>query len=228
MTVRILISDSNYIMREGLTSVLSTLPNVESIANAVTVQEATELCEQQCPDMAIINLESMSEEGFKIAEELHKYNNKIGAIGLFKYYENQEIIRLVRCGASAFLSTDCEPEELINAVNIVIEGGSLLNRILLPVIADLASNQLTGKRSDSKSCLTGRENEILELIIAGMTMQNIAEKLDLSVHTVYTHKRNIKDKLNASNDVQLTKNVLSKTRLDNPGEMNSKTAELFV
>lgn len=227
MTVRILIADSNYIMREGLTSVLSTLPNVESVTNAVTVQEAAELCEQQCPDMAIINLDSMSEEGFKIAEELHKYNNKIGAIGLFKYYKNEEIIRLVRCGASAFLSTDCEPEELLNAVNIVIEGGSLLNRILLPVITDLAGNHLTEKRKDNKSCLTGRENEILELIITGMTIQNIAEKLELSVHTVYTHKRNIKDKLNASNDVQLTKNVLSKTRLNSPGEANLKTAELL-
>lgn len=227
MTVRILIADSNYIMREGLASVLSSLPNVESITNAVTVQEATELCEQQCPDMAIINLDSMSEEGFKIAEELHKYNNKIGAIGLFKYYKNEEIIRLVRCGASAFLSTDCEPEELLNAVNIVIEGGSLLNRILLPVITDLAGSHLTEKRKDNKSCLTGRENEILELIITGMTIQNIAEKLELSVHTVYTHKRNIKDKLNASNDVQLTKNVLSKTRLNSPGEANLKTAELL-
>lgn len=224
MLIRILVVEANSLMREGLCSVLSAIDKVEEISKVRTVEEAVVLCFKKCPDLAIINLASMGEDGYQIAKELHRYNRRIGIIGLFGEYENLDIIRLVGYGASACLSIDCEPDELVNAVEVVCEGGSLLNNILMPVIADLAGSNLTPKKPDSDFGLTSREDEILQMIIDGNSVKKIADHLDLSIHTIYTHKRNIREKLNASNDVELIKNAMSRKQLNKRGKGGSQAA----
>jgi two-component system response regulator NreC len=210
MFIRIFVVEGNSLMREGICSVLSRMEKIEEISKVRTVEEAVVSSLKKCPDLAIINLASLGEEGYQIAKELHRYNRRIGIIGLFGDYENLDIIRLVGYGASACLSVDCEPDELINAVEVVCEGGSLLNSILMPVIADIAGSNLTNKKPASDFGLTSREEEILQMIIDGKSVKKIADHLDLSIHTIYTHKRNIREKLNASNDVELIKNAMSK------------------
>lgn len=228
MSVRILIVDSNTVMREGLKSIISTMQNISIITSAGTIDEALYYAKKHVPDIAIINLHSMLNEWLIIVKEIHKSNDKIGIIVISKYFRKDDVYQLIKFGASAFLPINCSSKSLIDAVNIVSEGGSLMDPVLLPAVTGMAPKNYPVADKQDESCLTDRENEIIKMIIAGATTQKIAQKLELSVYTVYTHKRNIKKKLEASNDVQLIQNALSRMREDKKDNINSRGAAIAI
>ncbi|KMY68940.1 hypothetical protein AAU61_05075 [Desulfocarbo indianensis] len=208
--MKLMVVDRNGLMMEGICQILARRNDVEDIAGFDNGDLATETYREVCPDLAIINFDSMGEEGFNIAECLHKYNGRVGIIGLFNHGKRDDIIRLMRTGGSACLLVNCKPAELNNAVDVVYEGGSLMNQLMMPVIAGLADNQFRSTENDNKSNLTSREDQVLEMIVEGKTTREIARQLNLSIYTVYTHKRNIKERLQVANDVQLVRKAMAR------------------
>jgi len=208
--MKLMVVDRNGLMMEGICQILASRSDIEDVAGFDNVDLAIDRHREVCPDLAIINFDSLGEEGFKIAECLFKNNGRIGIIGLFSHGKREDIIRLIKTGGSACLPVNCKPAELKNAVDVVYEGGSLMNQLMMPVIAGLAENQLRNVGNDNNSNLTSREDQVLKMIVDGKTTREIASQLNLSIYTVYTHKRNIKERLHAANDVQLVRKAMAR------------------
>ncbi len=130
----------------------------------------------------------------------------VKVIALSMHSEKRFVIEMLKGGASGYLLKDCDPMELIDAIRTV-----MLNQIYLThsitdiVVKKYIQQQLPNASSTSYSILTAKEREVLQLLAEGKTTKQIALRLNVSVKTIGTHRRNIMDKLKIFNVAGLTK-----------------------
>lgn len=217
MAVRIIIADDNRLLRELLAGQLLDAPNIEVVALAENGKEAVDKAFVLIPDIILMDIDMPVLNGVEATIQLHNELPDIRIIALTGHSKKEYIKKMLEAGASGYLNKNCEYDELIKAIHAVYSGNKYLSdEITDIVIKDYLVKDVVVPESDSE--LTDREIEILRLIVDGVPVSAIADRLFVSVKTVNTHRQNILEKLGLKSTPDLVKYALKKgiISLDHP------------
>lgn len=201
-----LLADDHSIVRRGLRGLLdaSDLPGVTIVAEAADGLEAVRLCEQQRPDILILDIGMPKLNGIEVAARAHKLDPQPGVIILSVHNDESYIIRALAAGARAYLLKSATDEDLIPAIRAVSSGKPFFSPAVTAVLVNDYVRRLQQRGlSDSYHLLTDREKEVLQLLAEGRSNKEVATLLDLGLSTVETHRENLMQKLNLHNTAEI-------------------------
>lgn len=199
--MRIILADSNDLVRVGMRAILSSEKNLEIVGEAKNKHELKQQLKNFGTDLILIDYTS---EGFDI-DVIHSSlatNNKVKFIAITPEQSAQTLVDALRSGVTSYVKKDCDIGEIINAVKETGRGNKFFCGKILETI-QRASIDVNDIDFESFSCepisLSERELGIVILIAEGLTNTQIAEQLFLSTHTINTHRKNIMAKLGVKN-----------------------------
>jgi len=197
--IKILIADDHAVVREGTRKILEQEQDMEVIAEAVDGVEAVRLATELKPDVAIIDISMPNLDGIEATRQIKALCPSITVLILTVYDNDQFIFSLLEAGAAGYLLKDVRALELVNAVRAVHGGESVLH----PSIARKVLNRFVPISDDSRKkvtfeALSERETDILRLATRGLSNQEIADQLCISIRTVQGHLTHIFNKLQVS------------------------------
>ena len=197
--IRILIADDHAVVREGTRQILEQEPDIEVVAEAGDGEEAVRLGGSSKPDVAIIDIAMPKLDGIEATRQIKALYPTVGVLILTAYDDDQFVFSLLEAGAAGYLLKSVRGRELIDAVRAVYAGESVLH----PTIARKVLNRFapaSGKPQEQRlsEILSEREMEVLKLATRGLSNQDIADKLCLSLRTVQAHLGHIFNKLQVS------------------------------
>ena len=200
--LNLLLVDDHTIVREGLKRLIEPETNRWSIVEAGTGFQALECLRHQPFDLAIVDLSMPGMSGLDLTKRIKTEFPKVAVLILTMHSEEQYAIRALQAGANGYVTKDSAPTDLVAAVRKVAAGGVFLSTQL----AERMVHQLNGKNaSPDLQLLTNREMEVLQRIVNGQRLVDIAEELHLSIKTVSTHKRRIQEKLHVDTTAALVR-----------------------
>lgn len=185
-------------------------PGVEVVGQAANGREAVELAKRLQPDVVLMDLRMPELDGIGATGEItgDPAHAATRVLVLTTFENDVNVVAALRAGASGFIGKGAEPEDLVRAVKAIAAGDSLLSpeatRALIGRVTHPAGER-PAPRPDGAllSALTEREREVLALVAKGLSNQQIAERLFISVHTTKTHVGNTMVKLGAHDRAQL-------------------------
>lgn len=204
MSVSLLLVDDHQMMREGLRHLLESQDGVEVVAEAENGNEALKLARKLAPELVVMDVDMPELNGIEATRRLAQEMPRTKVIGLSMHSDRQFVLGMLKAGASAYLLKDCAFSELIEAIRVVSRGGTYLTQQIADILVEEFHHPRHGE-GRTTSHLTSREREILQLIAEAKTSKEIAAQLNLSVKTVFAHRRNIMEKLKAKNLADLTR-----------------------
>lgn len=202
---RIVIAEDHRILREGLKSILSSIPHYTIVGEAETGLDAIRRVEESRPDLLLIDISMPKMTGLDAIAAIKDQNPATRVMVLTIHKEEEYIFEALKVGADGYLLKDATKEELLIAVQNVLEGRTFIS----PGISEkLVSVYLEGKKpalsETSWNRLTQREKQILKLIAEGNRNKAIGDFLCISVKTVEKHRANLMKKLDLHNASELT------------------------
>jgi DNA-binding NarL/FixJ family response regulator len=197
--IRILIADDHAVVRDGTRQILVQEPDLDVVAEAADGAEAIRLAGVVKPDVAIIDIAMPGVDGIEATKQIKAKYPTIAVLILSAYDDDQFVFSLLEAGAAGYLLKSVRGRELIDAVRQVYAGESVLH----PSIARKVLNRFVpapGKTFVKKATdmLSDREIEVLKLATRGLSNQQIADELCLSLRTVQAHLGHIFNKLQVS------------------------------
>jgi DNA-binding NarL/FixJ family response regulator len=198
-TIKILIADDHAVVRDGTRQILEQEHDMEVIAEAADGAEAVKLAGSTKPDVAIIDISMPGVDGIEATRQIKSLYPSIAVLILSAYDDDQFVFSLLEAGAAGYLLKSVRGRELIEAVRQVHAGESVLH----PAIARKVLNRFvpaSGKPIGQKNVevLSDREIEVLKYATRGLSNQEIADELCLSLRTVQAHLGHIFNKLQVS------------------------------
>ena len=197
MPVKVFIVDDHYVVIEGIRSLLQNEKNIEWMGHAMNADSCLAFLNRQQPDVILMDINLPGMNGIELCKEVKSKYPSVFIIGLSTFNQQSFIQKIMDNGASGYVLKNVTQEELILALETVVRGKLYLS--------DEAATTLRSKSAEQIPILTRRELEVLELIADGMTNNEIAEKLFISVTTVDTHRKNLLAKFEAKNVAAMIK-----------------------
>jgi DNA-binding NarL/FixJ family response regulator len=198
--IKIIIADDHQIVVDGLKSILNQLTDYKVITTASNGKELLKSLEIVEPDIVLLDIDMPVLNGIETLKEIKKHYPGIKTIILTMHEEKSLVKKMTDLGANGFLFKNSDIEELIIAMESVMNG---IPYFSVSLRNELINNDLIGNNESNidskKSLLTEREIEIIKLIVEGLSNKEIADKLFISPRTVDTHRTNLMKKLEVNN-----------------------------
>lgn len=199
--MRVLIADDHPVVRRGLRQLLADEYRSLTVGEAQDAGEALKLAREQGWDIIILDISMPGRSGLEVLRELKRERPRVPVLILTSHPEEQYAVRVLRAGASGYMTKESAAEYLIEAVKKVLEGG----RYVSPKLAELlASSVEIDREKPPHESLSDREYNVLCLIASGKTVGEVAEELSLSVKTVSTYRARILGKMGMRTNAELT------------------------
>jgi DNA-binding NarL/FixJ family response regulator len=200
--IRVLVADDQELVRTAFTVMLSSQPDIEVVAEAGNGLQAVDLCRQVRPDVAIMDIRMPSMDGVEATRRIVSSGIPTRVLVLTTFDLDEYVYSALRAGASGFLLKDASAERLLRAVRQVAAGEtswapSVMDRLLSTYLRGPDPGAVEAVRS-----LTDREREVLRGVAAGLSNDQVARKLHLSVTTVKTHLARVFTKVGARDRAQ--------------------------
>jgi NarL family two-component system response regulator LiaR len=190
--IRVMIVDDHDMVREGLKVFLSTSDDLEVVGEAANGTEAVEVCARVEPDVVLMDLIMPVMDGAEATARIKEACPGVHVVALTSFVEDDLVERALDAGAISYLLKDSRPDSLIAAIRDAFAGRGTIDGSAMQAI-------MHKRQDDVGKDLTPREREVLALVAAGLSNNEIADKLTLSVGTVRLHVSNILAKLGAPN-----------------------------
>ena len=197
--IRIIIVDDHPVVRRGLKQILHEEPDVKVVGEAESAQEALKIIRTIDCDAVVLDISLPGASGVEILKQLKYEYKKLPVLILSVHPEEQYAVRVMKAGASGYLTKESAPEELVKAIRKIISGGkyissSFAERLIMDIDA-------SGKPRHEK--LSDREFEIMRMIAQGKAIKKIAEELYLSEKTVSTYRTRLLEKMNMTTNAEI-------------------------
>jgi DNA-binding NarL/FixJ family response regulator len=209
--IRVLLADDQGLVRAGFRVLLESAGDITVVGEAANGGVAVALAREHKPDVVLMDMRMPEVDGVT-ATRLITGDSQLAAtrvVALTTFDDEQTVFAALRAGASGFLVKDVEPEELLQAVRVVARGDALLSpSVTRAVIAAFTDRvhvpaSVTRAAPPGLASLTEREREVVALVAAGLSNDEIARKLVVSPLTAKTHVSRAMTKLNARDRAQL-------------------------
>ena len=198
--IRALIADVHAVVRQGLKQILGDTHEMVVAGEAINGQDVLEKVRAETWDVVILDISMPDRSGLDILKQLRSERPKLPVLVLSMYSEDQYAMRVLKAGASGYLTKDSAPDELVKAIRKVVSGG----RYVSPFLAEKLAFEIgadSGKLAHET--LSDREFQVLRLIAAGKSVKEIAAELSLSVKTVSTYRTRMLMKMNLETNAEL-------------------------
>jgi DNA-binding NarL/FixJ family response regulator len=205
---RLIVADDHTLFRVGLVRMLNSFPGIQVVAEAADGNQVLDTIEHVEADLLVLDLTMPGANGTSLLEAVRRAMPALPVLVLSMHDEATLVRQVLRSGASGYITKNADPEVLQAAILTVARG----ERYLAPSIANvLAFDFEPEPGADPIGTLSQRERQVLRMMVGeGLSLVQIAEKLDLSPKTVTTHKANIMVKLGVSTNADLMRYVLSR------------------
>ena len=207
---KIILVDDHTLFRNGLKILLNNIPRYKVVGEASNGKEFLALLEETVPDVVLLDIAMPEMDGIEAASIALKRYPDLPVITLSMYGEEDYYFKMVSLGVKGFLLKNSDINEVQNALDSVIEGGTFFSQELLFNLVSSLRSSSVGTVEDSESELSERELEILLLICKGYSNQEIADELFISKRTVDKHRANILFKTNCKNTANLVVYAIKK------------------
>lgn len=197
--IKVLIADDHAVVREGTRQILEQEADIDVVAEAADGEEAVRMAGDSKPDVIIMDISMPVLDGIEATKQIKTLHPNIAILILSAYDDDQFVFNLIDAGAAGYLLKSVKGRELVEAVRAVNAGESVLH----PAITRKVLNRFApaaGKESKQKvlEVLSDREMEVLRQAARGLSNQDIADELCLSLRTVQAHLGHIFNKLQVS------------------------------
>ena len=205
MSIKIILADDHAMLRHGLSKSLQNEKDMEVIAQAKDGRTTVELAKELSPNIIIMDIGMPDLNGIEATRQIVKENPKVKIIALSMHSSKNFIIEMFKAGASGYLLKDCEFDELVNAIRLVMNNKTYISPAISDVVVDNYMRQPDNAKDSAFSILSQREREVLQLLTEGKATKQIAKRLHISAKTVEVHRLNLMGKLKIDSIAQLTK-----------------------
>jgi two-component system, NarL family, nitrate/nitrite response regulator NarL len=202
--IRVLIADDHPVARRGIASWLKQRANMEVVGEARDGEEALRKARELLPDVLVADICMPHRTGLEVAQALQKELPNIRVLLLSMHTDRSYVLSCVQSGARGYILKEAGADELVQAIETVNAGHSSFS----PVIAEILFKQFdrgNGQGEPALSNLTRREREVLIGIAEGLTSKEIANRLNMSIRTVETHRERLMNKLDIRSVAGLTR-----------------------
>ena len=198
--IRVYLADDHPVVRRGIRDLLDTEPDVEVVGEAANGREAVAGVEALVPDVILIDLVMPEMDGIQAIRKITAAQPQVRILVLTSFATDDKVFPAIKAGALGYLIKDTAPEDLVRAIHQVYQGQASLH----PTIAQKLLSEISrpSPAPPSPESLTVREVDVLQLVARGLSNQEIAAELVISVATVYTHVSNILSKLHLASRTQ--------------------------
>jgi DNA-binding NarL/FixJ family response regulator len=202
--IRTLLADDHGIVRQGLRAVLARDPRIEVVGESADGLETVSLAETLDPDIVIMDITMPHLNGIEATARITKRSPKTGVVILSMHSDETYVLRALNAGARGYLLKDSAEVDLTRAVAAVAQGKTFFSAaVTRTLLEDYVRNIQQRHLTDSYDLLTDREKEVLQLVAEGKSNKEVAAVLDVSNHTVESHRTNLMQKLGIHNTAEI-------------------------
>jgi DNA-binding NarL/FixJ family response regulator len=203
--IRALIVDDHAIVRQGLKRILEEAEGMVVGGEAENGLQALKMIRAEKWDIVLLDISMPEKNGIDTLKQIMSENKSQKVLILSMYSEDQHAVRLMKAGASGYMTKESAPEQLVEAIRLVVAGKKYISATLSELLL-LECGSDSGK--PLHEILSDREYQVLRLIGSGKTVSEVAKGLSLSVKTVSTYRSHILEKMNLRNNAELTLYVI--------------------
>ncbi len=200
--IKLLLVDDHQLFRSGVRSILETDSDIEVAGEVESGELAIEFVKNSSPDLILMDVNMPGIGGIEATRKIIRLNPEIKIIAVTALSEDPFPNQLLDAGVHGYLTKGCQAEELFEAIKSVAAGNHYISKEVAQQLA--LSNFVGQSRSSPLSVLTAREMQIMMMITEGQSTKEICNTLFLSPKTISTYRAHLKEKLDVSNDVELT------------------------
>ncbi|MDO9064040.1 MAG: response regulator transcription factor [Sulfuricella sp.] len=206
--IRVLIADDHAIVRSGLKQILTDSGGITVVAEAENGIEAVQKVRalEGGLDAVVLDISMPGSSGIDALKMIRDVAPKLPVLILSMYPEEQYAVRLIKSGASGYMTKETAPQELVDAIRKVAAG----KKYISPSVAEMLAEEVGGGNSSLLHAnLSDREYQILLKLASGKTVSGIADEMSLSVKTISTYRSRVLGKMRMKNNAELTHYVIS-------------------
>ncbi len=216
--IKLLMVDDHEIVRAGLRMLLQAQPEIEIVGEVDTGHAAIAKAKELAPDIVLMDISLPDMDGFEATRQIKRALPNTSILALTMHESDEYFFKMLDAGASGYVPKKAAPTDLVSAIRVVHDGGVFLYpSVAKALVRDYMGRVAEGSEHEALDGLTDREQEVLKLIADGLTNQEIADKLTISVKTVERHRANIMAKLNLHSRTELVKYAIRKGLIDVEG-----------
>ena len=205
--IRVLVADDHAVVRRGVVQILAESPHIVVAGEAATGGQVLQAVRENDYDIILLDIAMPGGSGLEVLKQLRSLNPNVRVLILSMYPEKQYAVRALKAGAAGYLTKDSAPDELIEAIDRISQGGKYITRSLAQELA----GELGGKAGqDPHEALSDREYQVMRLLSAGRNVTEIAAQLSLSVKTVSTYRTRILEKLGLKTTAEIMRYALER------------------
>ncbi|TDJ55040.1 MAG: response regulator transcription factor [Ignavibacteria bacterium] len=199
--IKILIADDHAIVREGLKQIVAEESDMKVTGEAANASELFELLDKDSWEIVVLDINMPCKSGLEALKEMKTRNIKVPVLILSMFSEDQYGLRAIKAGAAGYLKKVSAPTELVSAIRKIVGGGKYISPTLAEKLAD--NFDVNNKKAPHQN-LSDREYQIMCFISFGKSAEEIAQELTISIHTVYSYRNRILEKMHLKSNVELT------------------------
>jgi DNA-binding NarL/FixJ family response regulator len=192
-------------MREGLKQLLANEADFVVVAEAADGNEVLKLVRASDFDVVLLDMSMPGKSGIELIKQVKTEKPRLRLLVLSMHQENQYAVRAIKAGASGYLTKDSATTQLVSAIRKVAAGGAF---ITADVAEQLALGAMPNVAGLPHTALSDREYEVFQLLVSGVSVSDIADRLNVSVKTVSTHKSRLMEKMGIGNQAELIRYAL--------------------
>jgi len=206
-TISILVADDHTLVRRGIVRLLEDQPNLEVVGEAADGHEAVARAAELQPNVVLMDIGMPGMNGLEAAETIKQRYPGVQVLMLTVHDDEEYLFRALKAGASGYVLKEAETAELVMAIDAAHRGEvflypSIAQRLVCDYLRRVGEG---GPEEQHLATLTDRQREVLQLVAAGCTNLEIAERLVISPFTVQSHRNNIMRKLDLHSRTELIK-----------------------
>lgn len=201
--IRIFLVDDHDMFRDGVKLLLSSDNLAEVVAEARNGKEFLEKIEQVNPDVVLMDISMPEMDGIEASKLAHEKYPQLKILALTMFGDEKYYYQMIQTGIKGFVLKSAGISELIKAISEVSKGENYFSgELLYKLIQNITTNKNEGNVTASEK-LSARELEVLKLIASGLSNEDIAKQLNLSLATIKTHRSNLLAKTSSNNTASL-------------------------
>jgi two-component system invasion response regulator UvrY len=203
--IRLLIVDDHAMFRQGLKQILAKQSDMQVVDEVGNWLDALMKIKDEKYNVVILDISMPGKSGWEILADIKNVNPDLPVLILSMYPEDQYAVRMLKAGASGYVTKESAADELITAIRKVANGGRYVSATLAERLA-----YIVGAHPDKlpHQLLSNREFQVMCLLAEGKTLKEIADELCLSEKTITTYRARILEKMQIRNNVELTHYVI--------------------
>ncbi len=209
MTIRVVIVDDHPVVRKGLRMMLDSEPDINVCGEASKVKEAVEVISREDPDVVTVDLSLDGDvSGIELVKNINDNFPSSKSLVLSMHDESLYAERVIRAGARGYVMKKEAMDNVIGAIRKIMNGELFLSEEISGKIIDKLLHGSSDTMDTPVNILANKEFEVFQLMGHGFSSREIADKMEISINTIESHKRNIREKLKLKNTSELVKHAV--------------------